>query len=97
MTGVRGRERGREEERDGRRKKEEGNWDGIGSSGKMKLWKWNINEKGREEGKGKKKRKGERDVSERFFFLMKFSSVNSPSLWFSFGRVLHLFFFFVSY
>lgn len=28
---------------------------------------------------GKKKRKGERDVSERFF-LMKFSSVNSLSL-----------------
>ena len=52
MIGARGRER---------EKKEEGNWDGIGSSGKMKLWKWNINEEGRKGGEKEKERR------ERFF------------------------------
>lgn len=50
--------RGGERERE---KKEEGNWDGIGSSGKMKLWKWNINEEGRKGGEKEKERR------ERFF------------------------------
>lgn len=54
--------RGGERERE---KKEEGNWDGIGSSGKMKLWKWNINE---EEGRERRKKRKGRD-----FFQWNFS------------------------
>lgn len=85
MTGVRVGERKKEME-EGRRKLRWYRLEWKNETMEVK-YKWEG-----EEGRGKRKGRV-RETYRRDFFLMKFSSVNSLSLWFSFGRVLHFFFF----
>lgn len=84
MTGVRVGEREKEME-EGRRKLRWYRLEWKNETMEVK-YKWEG-----EEGRGKRKGRV-RETYRRDFFLMKFSSVNSLSLWFSFGRVLHFFF-----